>query len=135
MTNDRYRKNPATFGPKSVLGIYLRTMNMTQYRDIGFKDSDKLDEVKRELDSKNKVPENKHDEEFEKELLQKLESGEITQAEYNTMSYTTIPEKNPHLDDNGFLKANTFGEQTYTEDPTPLPQEPQPPLYNIDATY
>ena len=40
ITNERYKKNPGKFGPKSVLGTYLRTMNMMQYRDFHYSDSD-----------------------------------------------------------------------------------------------
>ena len=36
------KQGPAKFGPGSVIGQYIRSMNMTQYRDYTYKDTDKL---------------------------------------------------------------------------------------------
>lgn len=41
MTNKAYKKSPLTFGQTSVIGGYLKAMNMTQYANLGFADSDK----------------------------------------------------------------------------------------------
>lgn len=72
LTNKVYRKNPGKFGPSSVLGLYLRSMNMLQYRDYTFADTARL----------NKTPAEKEEESL-RELKDKLERGEITQAEYD----------------------------------------------------
>lgn len=90
--NKAYMKNPAKFGPMSVLGTYLRTMRMNQYADCGYEDSDKLNnadyqEAKKQM---NRLASTEIDEEFEQKLLDKLEAGEISQAQYNTMSRKSV---------------------------------------------
>lgn len=90
-SNTAYMKNPAKFGPMSVIGTYMRTMNMAQYRDYSYADSDKLnfENLKNREEAKAKREALGQDEEYEAELKAKLESGEISQAEYNTLSHTT----------------------------------------------
>ena len=41
-TNKQYQKNPGKFGPASVIGQYIRTMNMAQYADYHYSDSDQI---------------------------------------------------------------------------------------------
>jgi len=41
----QYCKNPEKFGPRSVLGLYARTMKMAQYKEFGYADSDKANEM------------------------------------------------------------------------------------------
>ncbi len=127
MTNDRYRKNPATFGPKSVLGIYLRTMNMAQYRDLGYADSDQLAEVRQSKELKTDTP---IDDDFEAELRKQLEAGEITQNEYNTRTKTNAKLAQDRLTES-FLAPNTFGEEDVEDDNA----GPEIPNYQIDPTY
>lgn len=108
-SNTAYLKNPHKFGPMSVIGTYMRTMNMAQYRDYGFADSDKLNfenakqleaaQAKREQEGKN--------EEYEAELLEKLNNGEIGEAEYNTLTMSNaknfIPPSNNIISNNQFI--------------------------------
>lgn len=86
MCNEIYKKNPGKFGPKSVIGRYLRTMNMAQYQNYTYADSDKLNfqNQKNEQEAIDKELQEKREE----ELRQRLEEGEISQAEYNTLTST-----------------------------------------------
>jgi hypothetical protein len=65
-------------------------MNMTQYKDYHYADSDKLNfadkKAKQEAEAAQQRQLNN-----EETLRQRLESGEITQAEYDTLSVTTVP--------------------------------------------
>ena len=111
-------------------------MNMTQYRDLTFADSDKIGKPE---DEPTDVP---IDEEYEQSLLQKLDTGEINQEQYNTLTKT-----NSHtlkdlgggtsiLDEDGFissLKNFTPLEEENTTEPT-TPQE-QAPQYQVDPNY
>lgn len=79
-TNKAYLKDPQRFGPASVIGKYIRGMNMAQYCNFSFADSDKLNkeyyyEIQPEID-----------EEKEKELKRKYDNGEISLAMYQTLS-------------------------------------------------
>ena len=78
-TNEIYKKNPGKFGPKSVIGTYIRMMNMKQYSHLHYADSDHLKKQKPE----ELAPAN---EEEEKLLKERFEKGEISEAEYRTLS-------------------------------------------------
>ena len=92
LANKSYMKNPATFGPMSVIGTYLRTMNMKQYKDFKYADSEKLNNEKFQQARKEQqnIEGTSYDEEFENRLLESLKAGEISQAEYNTMSRKSV---------------------------------------------
>lgn len=91
LTNREYLKNPARFNSKSVLGLYMRTMNMFQWAKYGYADSDMLNNQQAEELARRKqiVQENNNDE----ELQRKYEAGEISEAEYRTMRTTVINKK------------------------------------------
>ena len=120
ITNERYLKDPAKFGPKSVIGTYLRTMNMVQYADYTFADSDHLKqpEVKEE-------PDPQQEEDYEQKLLARLEAGEITQGQYDTLTHTNA--KNI-----AYSEEVQFVDMDAAEPSTPQEQTPQ---YQISATY
>jgi hypothetical protein len=89
ITNKEYLKNPAKFGRKSVLGMYLRAMNMFQYVNYRYEDSDMLNngEAKKVKELKQRLQErNENNVEYEQELLRQFEAGEISEAEYRTLS-------------------------------------------------
>ena len=92
LANKSYMKNPATFGPMSVIGTYLRTMNMEQYKNLTYADSERINNEKFQQAKKEQqnIQGTSYDEEFENRLLEKLEAGEISQAEYNTMSRKSV---------------------------------------------
>lgn len=79
--NEAYKKDPSKIGPRSVIGKYLRTMKMTQYKDFGYADSDKLNFK----DQQNAVNAAITQEKLA-ELEGRLERGEISQAEFDTFS-------------------------------------------------
>lgn len=85
--NKIYQKNPSKFGPGSVIGQYIRIMNMKQYEDYHFADSDRLnfEDQKTQLAAQAK----RQDFTSEEELRGMLERGEITEAEYQTRSFET----------------------------------------------
>lgn len=78
--NKAYKKNPGKVGPRSVIGIYLRSMKMTQYRDYTYADSDKLNYKDQRDAASTALSETQI-----QELQRKLDKGEITQAEFNTL--------------------------------------------------
>lgn len=92
LANKSYMKNPATFGPMSVIGTYLRTMNMEQYKNLKYADSEKINNEKLQQAKKEQqnIKDTPYDEEFENRLLESLKAGEISQAEYNTMSRKSV---------------------------------------------
>lgn len=92
LANKSYIKNPATFGPMSVIGTYLRTMNMQQYKNLKYADSEKINNEKFQQARKEQqnIKGTSYDEEFENRLLESLKTGEISQAEYNTMSRKSV---------------------------------------------
>lgn len=88
LCNEVYKKNPGSFGPKSVIGRYLRAMNMVQYRDYTYADTDKLNFAMKKQQQESEAA-LAAAQEREKELKAKLEQGEITEAQYNTLSIDT----------------------------------------------
>lgn len=93
LSNREYLKNPAKFGPTSVFGKYLRAMHMNQYKDYKFADSDRLnyEKLKQIEEAQAKRKEMGLNQEYEDNLKSKLDNGEISEAEYNTLSHTTDP--------------------------------------------
>jgi len=91
MANKAYLANPATFGPKTVLGKYIRTMGMGQYRKYGYEDSEMLNNQELyELQRRQAAQKRNYDAEREKELEKKFKAGEISEAEYKTLSHKDI---------------------------------------------
>lgn len=87
ISNKQWLKDPAKFGPMSVLGPYLREMNMTQNKGYTYQDSDRLNfSVSRRVEDASSPANEEELANFEKVLKQKLENKEITQAEYDTMT-------------------------------------------------
>ena len=136
ITNERYKKNPGKFGPKSVIGTYLRTMNMMQYRDFHYSDSDNPEDNA----ATAPVAKTEIDEEYEANLLQRLEAGEITQTQYDTLTKKNAVKYGTDLDENGFIKGletlpfQPEGALSMPE-PEPEPPQEQTPQYQFDPTY
>jgi len=120
ITNERYLKDPAKFGPKSVIGTYLRTMNMVQYADYTFADSDHLKEPEEKKES-----DQQEEEDYEQKLLAQLEAGEITQGQYDTLTHT-------NTEGMSYGEGLQFVDMDAAEPSTPQEQTPQ---YQISATY
>lgn len=113
-------KNPGKFGPASVIGQYLRMMHINQYKKYTFADSDRLNAPPKE------EQEIKEDEQAEQELKEKLEAGEISQAEYQTLS-TTTAHKGNSID---FVEMDEPIEEETPEIPTTFGQ-----AYAKDESY
>ena len=122
MTNKQYLKDPSKFGPKSVIGLYLRLMNMTQYADKTFADSDHLQQ-KLDINVDPNIDPTE-EENYEAKLKAQLEAGEISQAEYETLTHTNATDQSQKL---------TFVDMDYT--PESENAEEQAPQYQISATY
>lgn len=81
-TNKEYLKNPQKFGPMSVIGKYIRSMNMAQYAEYGFEDTVRLNyEYNEEKDRQERMRES-----FEERLKERLDAGEISQEEFDEMT-------------------------------------------------
>lgn len=87
-----YDKNPAKFGGASVIGRYLRRMNMQQYREYTYADTVKLatEAKQKEAEAKAKVALSSEEEQQQFMALQtKLDAGEISQAQFDTLNPLT----------------------------------------------
>jgi len=105
--------------------MYLRdVLNMNQYKDLRFADSDRLNFEDRKAEQEAAAAQLlKQDQ--EEELKEKLEKGEITQAEYNTLSTTTTQQakdafntstinlQSPYLNDSALLEQLTEEDLQY----------------------
>ena len=94
-------------------------MNMLQYRDLTYADSDSINNVGKDV---------KVDEDYEKQLKEKLVNGEISQGQYNTLTKTNRDVQKEGYDEKGFL---------IPEEEEPQPEEPQEqtPQYQVDPNY
>lgn len=105
-----YQKDHSKVGGTSVLGKYITKMkNLTQWQKYTYKDSEMLQKYGRDTSVAAIEERKKADEEFEQELKEKLSNGEISDAEYQTLTPTNaaqqtimIPTSNEELlQDNG----------------------------------
>ena len=94
MTNEIYKKK-GKLTSKSVLGTYLRTMmNMNQYKNLHYSDSDRINFADQKSDQEARALQEWMQKQ-ENELQEKLEKGEITQAEYETLTVKSEPAEVP----------------------------------------
>ena len=108
-------------------------MNMTQYKDLTYADSDKIGE---RSESQGPI-----DEEYEADLKQKLDEGKITQEQYNTLTKTNkrvltdLGGGTSFVDENGYLTG--LDELGPIKPPAAEPEEPQEqaPQYQVDPDY
>nr|DAR16900.1 MAG TPA: restriction endonuclease [Caudoviricetes sp.] len=128
LANRVYKQDPANFGPRSVIGRYFRTMKMVSWRDYSWADSDRLNaerQGKREHVTANRR-EAYLDEEKEQKLLEQLEKGEISQAQYQTLSARYSFDHN-EMDKNPNVIASdpvaNIAESTEEEDSPPAQTE------------
>ena len=78
-----FAKNPNLTG-MSVFGKYLSKMKLKQWKDYGWADTDKLNALKEE----RRNVQNAERAEFEASVKQQYENGEISEAEYKTLTST-----------------------------------------------
>lgn len=94
ITNTEYQKNPLKFSSRSVIGKYIRTMKINQYKDYTYADSDKLNLEDAKAEQRRAAL--SLDQEYEQKLKEQLDNGEISQAQYETLSQTTKPFEDPN---------------------------------------
>lgn len=78
LCKQKYKKDPAKFGPSSVLGTYIRSMNMAQFREFDYANSDEATESY--YASHGGRPEElaAHADAARAEAQERLDSGEVT---------------------------------------------------------
>lgn len=113
MCNKIYLKNPAQFGPSSVIGQYLRSMNMSQYKQYTYADSDKLNYEHKKLEEEA-AARREANKDLDAEVQKKYEAGEISDAEYKTYSAELSSASAP----NQFIATLGLTEDNLTEDLT-----------------
>ena len=110
-----YAKDPHKMNGMSVFGKYLSKMKLKQWKQYGWADTEKL-RAQSEERAKNAMAVQKQ---YEEEMKQKLESGEISEAQYKTLVSTetqnaemqskppqsAIPQNN-FYDENNFLSED-----------------------------
>ena len=94
-------------------------MNMLQYRDLTYADSDSINNVGKNV---------KVDEDYEEQLKIKLENGEISEGQYNTLTKTNRNAQKEGYDENGFLIPEE-------EETQPEESQEQMPQYQVDPNY
>lgn len=83
------KQGPAKFGPSSVIGQYIRLMNMTQYNQYTYEDTERLKAEKEQREAEEAARREtirQNNAEFTEQLQQKLANGEISEAEFNTLN-------------------------------------------------
>lgn len=131
LANKVYKQDPANFGPRSVIGRYFRTMKMVSWRDYSWADSDRLNaerQGKREHVTANRR-EAYLDEEKEQKLLEQLEKGEISQAQYQTLSARYSFDHN-EMDKN----PNVIASDPVANIAESIEEEDSPPAQTEDST-
>lgn len=91
--NKLFLSDPNKYNAKNVMGRYLRTMNITQYKDLHYADTERCNDKYCGGDVKwiaDRAETYEIDEEYENSLKEQLESGEISEAQYKTMTMTNI---------------------------------------------
>lgn len=79
-----YAKNPMKMNGMSVIGKYLSKMKLRQWKDYGWKDSEKLQQDYLEKQQAKEA----HELEQDRIMQIKLAAGEITESQYKTMTST-----------------------------------------------
>lgn len=117
------KQGPAKFGSGSVIGPYIRLMNMTQYNQYTFADTQtiKLEAEKKKAEEEARKKELKKQNDILVATLQaKRDNGEISDAEFRTL--TAEPEDKPktnsqfifnNVDEDELLKQLDADEQLY----------------------
>ena len=119
-----FAKNPDKMNGMSVFGKYLSKMKLKQWNQYGWADTEKCQALQAEKERKNTAQRKQSDEIFEKELKEKFEAGEISEAEYKTMMSTPtqnkeyVPKTSAELDTQFH---NPFQEQQFAQVDLPNP--------------
>ena len=127
-----YNKDPKKMNGMSVFGKYLSKMKLKQWKDYGWADSERLQEEAGEKAAK-KEEEKK---EFEKDLKERHENGEISDAEY--LTYMSTESQNDeyinNLSQQDVIGANNYFREENYIDQSELP-DPAAQLTQEDKIY
>lgn len=127
-----YNKDPKKMNGMSVFGKYLSKMKLKQWKDYGWADSERLQEEAGEKAAK-KEEEKK---EFEKDLKERHENGEISDAEY--LTYMSTESQNDeyinNLSQQDVVGANNYFREENYIDQSELP-DPAAQLTQEDKIY
>ena len=115
-----YAKDPHKMNGMSVFGKYLSKMKLKQWKQYGWADTEKL-RAQSEERVKNAMAVQKQ---YEEEMKQKLENGEISEAQYKTLVSTEtqnaeMQSKPPQsaIPQNNFYNENNFLSEDELIDP------------------
>lgn len=117
------KQGPAKFGSGSVIGQYIRLMNMTQYKEYTFLDTDRIKyekEKKKAEEAARKEAKNEDKEDYIKALQEKMEKGEISEAQFMTLTAEEEESSKPAsyiipnaTSEEDLLKSLTVDDQVY----------------------
>lgn len=118
-----FAKNPNLNG-MSVFGKYLSKMKLKQWKDFGWEDSEKLQSLN---DERLKVKSAER-EQFENEIRQQYEAGEISEAQYKTLVSTEVQNNypqmtTPNMANNPYQEDNFMNESELIDTGADLTQE------------
>ena len=118
-----FAKNPNLNG-MSVFGKYLSKMKLKQWKDFGWEDSEKLQSLN---DERLKVKSAER-EQFENEIRQQYEAGEISEAQYKTLVSTEVQNNypqitTPNMVNNPYQEDNFMNESELIDTGADLTQE------------
>ena len=133
-----FQQDPKKVGGPAVIGKYLSKMKLKQFKDYGWADAEALIKEKYSQEALSEE-EQQAIQERDEELKKQFESGEISEAEYKTLSSTESQKEEPMffpdaLDVTGTtgMPTSTFGSDFISEDDLP---DPAAELTNDDKIY
>ena len=110
---------------------------MMQYRDFHYSDSDTFSPNNGNA-ATAPIKETEIDEEYETKLIEQLESGEISQTQYDTLTKKNALQFDKDLDEQGFIKGlvtHPYGTEEEDTIPQPEVSQEQAPQYQFDPSY
>ena len=133
-----FQQDPKKVGGPAVVGKYLSKMKLKQFKDYGWADAEALIKEKYSQEALSEE-EQQAIQERDEELKKQFESGEISEAEYKTLSSTESQKEEPilfpdALDVTGTtgMPTSTFGSDFISEDDLP---DPAAELTDDDKIY
>lgn len=89
-----YAKDGDKINGMSVVGKYLAKMKLKQWNSYSYKDTEQIQRKLAEDDSKRVQRTEEQKKEFQTEMLEKFNNGQISEAEYRTLVSTETQNKN-----------------------------------------
>lgn len=83
IANEEFIKNPKNFGPKTVLGRYLRRMRTNQFKGYRWADTEKLRDEYGSVEKQEK-----QEQKYVQKAMELLQDGQITPSDYAEMTNT-----------------------------------------------